>query len=65
MPTALILSAGSDIASANSKVLAKNGYDLLLAGRQLSELEKNAKDLEIRFGRNVKVCMGINTQRIP
>lgn len=55
MATALILSAASDIARALALVFAKEGYDLQLAGRNVTELELNAKDLAIRTGKNADV----------
>ncbi len=45
----LILGAGSDMARALCAELAGGGYDLFLAGRNVDELSKDAKDLEIRF----------------
>ncbi len=47
--TVLILGAGSDMARALSAELAEGGYNLFLAGRNVHELSKDAKDLEIRF----------------
>ena len=55
MTTALILSAGSDIARSIAAALAKEGYDLQLAGRNVFELNKDAKDLTIRSGKGVEV----------
>lgn len=49
----LILGANSGIARAVCDVLAERGVSLLLAGRQLDELEKTAADLRIRFKADV------------
>ena len=46
----LILGAGSDIARALAHELGAARYDLYLAGRNLEELQKDARDLEIRYG---------------
>lgn len=46
----LILGATSDIAKAVSHHYAREKHQLLLAGRKWEELEKEAKDLEIRYG---------------
>lgn len=48
MSTLLILGAKSDIARAVAQQYAANGYDLLLAGRSINELDDFAKDLTIR-----------------
>ena len=53
MNTLLILGATSDIARATALIFARDGWDLLLAGRNLSELESIARDLEIRTTRKV------------
>ena len=46
----LIVGASSDIAAAVSRRLAAGGRGLYLAGRDVGELELQAKDLEIRHG---------------
>ena len=51
--TVLILGATSAIARAVASELARRGFDLLLAGRDVSELETMAGDLRIRYGGNV------------
>jgi short-subunit dehydrogenase len=51
--TVLILGATSAIARAVASELARRGFDLLLAGRDVSELETLAGDLRIRYGGNV------------
>lgn len=48
-PWLLILGANSDMAIATAKHYAKNGYNLYLASRNLSECEKNATDLRLRY----------------
>ncbi|MCX7544470.1 SDR family oxidoreductase [Marinicella gelatinilytica] len=48
MSTLLILGAKSDIARAVAQQYAAKGYDLLLAGRSINELDDFAKDLTIR-----------------
>jgi decaprenylphospho-beta-D-erythro-pentofuranosid-2-ulose 2-reductase len=45
----LILGATSAIARATANALAKQGDELLLAGRDVSELERIASDLSVRF----------------
>ncbi|MFN3604985.1 MAG: SDR family oxidoreductase [Leptonema sp. (in: bacteria)] len=46
---ALILGITSDMALAFAKKLAKENYNLYLAGRNKKEIEKIAKDLQIRY----------------
>lgn len=48
--TALILGATSAMARATAHALARKGYTLVLAGRQSSELERTAQDIELRYG---------------
>lgn len=45
----LILGATSSIARACAELFAQQGYSLFLAGRDVSELSRLAKDLQIRF----------------
>ena len=45
-PSVLILGAKGDIAKEIAKVYASNGYDLILSGRKISELEGFARDLQ-------------------
>ena len=44
-PSVLILGAKGDIAKEIAKVYASNGYDLILSGRKILELEVFARDL--------------------
>ena len=53
MPTMLILGARSDIARATALIFARNGWDIILAGRDLPALEKSATDIAIRTTRTV------------
>ncbi|MEM3260747.1 MAG: SDR family oxidoreductase, partial [Candidatus Micrarchaeaceae archaeon] len=53
MSYVLILGAKSDIALALSKEYAKAGYDLYLAARNVSDLEKHITDLKIRHEVNI------------
>ena len=46
----LVLGATSGIAKGVAAALARRGYGLYLAGRDLQELERNAEDLRIRYG---------------
>ncbi|WP_291323386.1 SDR family oxidoreductase [Desulfonatronospira sp.] len=50
----LILGAGSDIARALGHELAAAGHDLYLAGRHPEELEKDARDLQLRYSINAR-----------
>lgn len=54
MSYVLILGAGSDIAKALIKKYAQNKFDIYLAGRNWEELNKDANDLQIRYGINAK-----------
>ena len=47
---AILIGATSGMGRAIARRLAAEGYDLILAGRRLDELELLAKDLEVRFG---------------
>ena len=49
----LIIGAKSDIAKALAREYAKNGYNFILAARRSEELEDFAKDIKIRYGREV------------
>lgn len=50
----LILGANSDIAKAIANIYSKNSFNIYLAGRNISELEANAKNIEIRYGNKAK-----------
>jgi len=51
----LIIGAKSDIAKAVAREYAKNGYDLYLAARNVSELEGFKKDIQIRSNRRIEL----------
>jgi short-subunit dehydrogenase len=51
----LILGAGSDIAIATAHKYAQNGYSIYLCSRNIEELKKEARNIEIRYEVNVKV----------
>ncbi|MEO0473682.1 MAG: SDR family oxidoreductase [Bacteroidota bacterium] len=53
--TILILGARSDMARGIAQIHAKRGDLLLLAGRNQTELNKDAEDLRIRYGNEVRV----------
>jgi short-subunit dehydrogenase len=48
MSSVLIIGANSDVARELARVYAKNGYDLLLCGRDKEELKKQCDDLKLR-----------------
>jgi len=50
MPVAVVLGATSGIGEALARELARDGYNLILAGRDEATLAGQAKDLELRFG---------------
>ena len=52
-PRILILGATSSIAQAAAAEYAKRGYDLILAGRNLSALARIGADLQIRYQINI------------
>ncbi|MGD9581594.1 MAG: SDR family NAD(P)-dependent oxidoreductase, partial [Vampirovibrionia bacterium] len=52
MKNVLILGASSDLAKALSHKYAANGYNIILAGRKVKEIELDSKNLEIRY--NIK-----------
>ena len=54
MAIMLVLGATSDIAQASSLSLAKLGWDLFLAGRDMERLETIATDIHIRSGATVR-----------
>ena len=49
MAYVLILGASSDVAIACGHEFAKNGYDLYLAGRDMTALKAHAADFQIRY----------------
>ena len=49
----LVIGAKSDIAKAVAREFAKNGQELILAGRKIDELDDFKKDLNIRYSVNV------------
>ena len=55
MSYVLIIGAKSDIAKATARKYAKHGYDLYLAGRNLSKLQEFASDISIKTQRNIKL----------
>jgi len=55
MSYVLIIGAKSDIAKATAREYAKNGYDLYLAARNISELKEFAQDIITRTQKEVKL----------
>jgi short-subunit dehydrogenase len=53
MSSILIIGAKSDIAKTIARVYANNGYDLILAGRNIKELNDFAGDVKIRNEKNI------------
>ena len=51
----LILGASSAIARAFARVAAEAGSDLVLAGRDLQDMERTASDIRVRYARTVEV----------
>jgi short-subunit dehydrogenase len=47
-PTLLILGATSDVGRALAHEYASHGFNIILSGRHLEEMEKSAKDIQIR-----------------
>lgn len=45
----LILGAKSDMAKATAREYAQNGYDLILAGRDITQLSDFVRDIKIRY----------------
>jgi len=56
MATMLILGAASDIARATALAFAREGWDLILAGREPDILDTIATDITLRSGRRVKTA---------
>ena len=55
MSYVLIVGAKSDIARATAREYARHGYDLYLAGRNITELKELATDITVRTQRTVKL----------
>lgn len=53
MSSILIIGAKSDIAKAVAREYAKNGYDLILAARNINELDGFASDIRIRNNKKI------------
>ena len=51
----LIIGAKSDIAKECAKIFAKNGFDLILANRNINELDDFKKDINVRYQREVQL----------
>ncbi|WP_035588246.1 SDR family oxidoreductase [Hippea jasoniae] len=51
----LIVGANSDIAKATARIFAKNGFDLILASRNTTELKRIKDDIEIRSSVDVRI----------
>jgi decaprenylphospho-beta-D-erythro-pentofuranosid-2-ulose 2-reductase len=56
MDVVLLLGASSDMADAIARQFAKNKFALLLAGRNVQQLDRLKKDYEIRYQVPVHVC---------
>ncbi|MBN3583011.1 SDR family oxidoreductase [Algoriphagus aestuarii] len=54
MNNLLILGAGSDVGVACAHCFAENGFNLILASRNVEELQKEATDIQIRHGVNAQ-----------
>ena len=50
----LVLGGSSAIARAFARVAAESGSDVILAGRDLEDLERTARDLSVRYGRRAE-----------
>ena len=50
----LVLGGSSAIARAFARVAAEAGSDVLLAGRDLEDLERTARDIRVRYGRQAE-----------
>lgn len=49
----LIVGANSDIAKESAKVFAENGFDLILANRDIDRLKDFKKDIQLRYNKKV------------
>ena len=50
----LVLGGSSAIARAFARVVAESGADVILAGRDIEDLERTARDLQVRYGRTAQ-----------
>jgi short-subunit dehydrogenase len=50
-----VLGASSSVARAFARVVAEDGADLILAGRDMDDMRRTAGDVSIRTGREVDV----------
>ena len=54
-PTWLVLGASSSIARAFAREVAQRGHPVLLAGRDVVDLQRTAEDISIRTGQKTEV----------
>jgi decaprenylphospho-beta-D-erythro-pentofuranosid-2-ulose 2-reductase len=57
MKSVLIIGGNSDIGFSTAKFFAKNGYDIHLASRNISELDKKKKKIEEKYNSNCLISM--------
>ena len=57
MPKLFVLAATSDIGRALCHQFAKNGFDLVLSSRDLSQVQKDANDYQLRYQVNTEVLI--------